>query len=78
MEPSYKIIWLDGEGIALERAASDRTDISPRHIFGSDPGRLQSGPQMSRRWSLPDLAAVAVALVGLGVALYLLRGLFAL
>jgi hypothetical protein len=30
---------------------------------------------MAQRWSLPDLAAVAVALVGLGVALYLLRGL---
>jgi hypothetical protein len=24
-------------------AASDRTDISPRHIFGSDPGRLMCG-----------------------------------
>jgi hypothetical protein len=29
-------------------------------------------------WSIEELALVAVALVGLGVALYLLRGLFAL
>ena len=33
---------------------------------------------MSPRWLLPELASIAVALVGLGVALYLLRGLFAL
>jgi hypothetical protein len=33
---------------------------------------------MLPRWSMLELASVAVALVGLGIALYLLRGLFAL
>jgi hypothetical protein len=31
MEQSYKLIWHDG---TVERAASDRTDIAPRHLIG--------------------------------------------
>jgi hypothetical protein len=33
---------------------------------------------MAPRWSMLELASVAVGLIGFGVALYLLRGLFAL
>ena len=52
MEQSYKLIWHDG---TVERAASDRTDIAPRHLIGlrSWPPRLAARSSPSEGLASP-------------------------
>ena len=51
MEQSCKLTGLYRGECPEEWAASDRTDISPRHIFGFDPGRFNSLGSSRRRTS---------------------------